>query len=69
MGNEDCGCGKPSPGPHGGKPRPGTQLGMVASPGARYTHTAPNGTVSRDLDFIGAQAAAVRAGGGTISPQ
>ena len=60
MGTEDCGCGKPSPGPVGGKPRPG----LVASAGSTgVTHVAPNGTRTTGLDMLAARAAVVREGG------
>lgn len=66
-----CDCGKPKPGPLGSKPRPGsTPAGGLASQTQSFTLQLKSGkTQSFNGSLLEAQAAVVRAGGGTISPK
>lgn len=68
---KNCDCGKPKPGPNGGKPRvsdsaPAGNRSLIASVGGArggITHVSPDGTRTPAVDLIAARAAVARGGG------
>jgi hypothetical protein len=64
---DDCGCGKPNPGPLGGKPRPGSMVASVGSSSSgSVTYVGPDGRRETMSDALAARAEVVRRGGGSI---
>ena len=63
MGKDDCGCGKPKPGPLGGGRQPSSSPASLIASSGSYTHVSPNGTRTPHGDLLAARAAAARLGG------
>jgi len=66
MANDDCGCGKPKPGPLGGKPQPGSLIASAGGQSGRVTYVSPTGAREEMTDALAARAEIVRRGGGSI---
>lgn len=64
---KDCGCGKPKPGPLGGKPT-GAPASLTASVSGKFTHVSPTGKRTAHNSALEARAAAVRSGGSVEYP-